>query len=223
MADASLWDEVVGALREFGPAQFADLSLDDSINAMARRAVASAPPEFVLVAFSMGGYVAREIARLAPERVRALVLIATSARGDTPEQTRRKSAAVAQVASGQFKGLSRTSIVSSIHRRRVSDESLIERIRAMGERLGRDVFVRQSSLRRESDTASLAVITCPTLVIAAPDDQLRTVEEAMELQSGIPGASLELVAGSGHMVPLEVPGALADLLCTWLKPRLAPA
>jgi pimeloyl-ACP methyl ester carboxylesterase len=92
MADETLWRDLEAPLARFAPLHYADLRHDSSIEAMARRALDAAPPSFLLVGFSMGGYVAREIARLAPERVRALVLIATSTRPDTPALRQRKGA-----------------------------------------------------------------------------------------------------------------------------------
>lgn len=79
----------------------------------------------------------------------------------------------------------------------------------MGERLGREVFVRQSLIVRDADTARLADIRCPTLVVAGAEDQLRSADEARELADGIPGARLETVPGAGHLIPLEQPQALA--------------
>jgi pimeloyl-ACP methyl ester carboxylesterase len=218
MADADLWADVVPSLQARAPVRHADLTQDDSIASMARRALDAAPPSFDLVGFSMGGYVAREMARLAPVRVRSLVLIATSARSDTPQQARRKLAAVTQLASSgqQFRGLSRASIVSSLQPGRSTDARLIERIRAMGARLGRDTFLRQATINRQSDLDRLAAIRCPTLVVFGEHDRLRSPEEAKELQSGIAGAVLRVIEDSGHMVPMEAPQSLMDLVLPWL-------
>jgi pimeloyl-ACP methyl ester carboxylesterase len=120
-----------------------------------------------------------------PERVQALVLVATSARGDTPDQARRKMDLGKSVNLQRFHGLSRAAIVSSLHPDRAHDERMIERIRAMGERLGGDVFVRHTAQARESDLQRLANIRCPTLVVAADMDRLRSLEEAEELRDGL--------------------------------------
>jgi len=82
----------------------------------------------------------------------------------------------------------------------------------MGERLGREVFVRQSLIVRDADTSRLSGIGCPTLVVAAAEDQLRTPQEARELADGIPGARLATVPNSGHLIPLEQPQALVNAL-----------
>jgi len=108
MADETLWDDMVPALARFGPVVHADLRHDTSVEAMARRVLAAAPPTFLLVGFSMGGYVARAIARQAPDRVRALVLMSTSTRGDTAALQKRKGAIGNAAPSIAFSGLSRT-------------------------------------------------------------------------------------------------------------------
>ena len=80
MADATLWDAMTDDLAPFGPLVATDLSRGEDIERMAASILSDAPERFVAVGFSMGGYVARELARIAPERVEALILIATSAR-----------------------------------------------------------------------------------------------------------------------------------------------
>lgn len=216
MADETLWADMLGPLEPFGPLLHADLRHDSSIEAMARRVLASAPPCFTLVGFSMGAYVAREMARLAPARVRALVLIATSARGDSEAVRRRKGAMSPTAPAAAFVGLSRAAIVSSLHPASSADEALIERVRAMGARLGGEVFRRQSMLVRTGDIGRLHDIACPTLVVAAANDQLRGVDEAEEVRGGIAGATLAVIEDSGHMIPLEAPRRLAALMVDWL-------
>jgi pimeloyl-ACP methyl ester carboxylesterase len=216
MADETLWQDLLPRLEQFGPVVHADLRHDTSIEAMARRALASAPASFLLVGFSMGGYVARDIARLAPERVRALVLIATSTRPDTPSLQKRKGAIGNAAPSIAFSGLSRTAVATSLHPKERNNEALIERVRAMGTRLGGEVFRRQSMLERPGDLDRLHEIRCPTLVVAASQDQLRSLEEARELQAGIPGAELVVIEDTGHMIPIEAPEQLADLIAPWL-------
>ncbi|MCJ2137137.1 alpha/beta hydrolase [Methylobacterium sp. J-026] len=223
MTDADLWSDVADRLAQVGPIAHGDLSRDATIRAMADRAIAAAPDRFALVGFSMGGCVAREIARRAPERVRALVLIATSARADTPAQAQRKAAAVDHVRRRGFAGLSRSAILQSVHPERAGDAALIARIRRMGDRLGGPVFLRQAGQARDSDQARLGLIACPTRVVAAAQDALRGLDEALELQAGIPGAVLTVLDGSGHMLPLEAPAALADAIVPWLMAQASGA
>lgn len=216
MADATLWDAMTDDLTPFGPVVATDLSRGEDIESMAAALLGDAPDTFVAVGFSMGGYVARELARIAPERVSALILIATSARGDTEELIRQRRSAL-RAAPKAFKGLSRPAIVSSLHPDLATDEAMITRVRDMGLRLGGEVFHRQSAMARAGDLGRLAEITQPTLIIAADADHLRGPDEAEELHRGIAGSTLVHIPDSGHMIPLEQPKALAKVMTEWLS------
>lgn len=216
MADATLWDAMTTDLAPFGPVVATDLSRGEDIETMAAALLGDAPDRFIAVGFSMGGYVARELARIAPERVSALILIATSARGDTEELIRQRRSAL-KAAPKAFKGLSRPAIVSSLHPDLATDEVMITRVRDMGLRLGGEVFHRQSAMARAGDLGRLAQISQPTLIIAADADRLRGPDEAEELHRGIAGSTLVHIPDSGHMIPLEQPKALARVMTEWLS------
>jgi len=215
MLDETLWRDVEPRLSMIAPVIHADLRTGQTIAAMAEHILTTCPPRFVLIGFSLGAYVAREIARRAPQRVIALVLIATSARPDGPEHAQRKHAALATSAAG-FRGMSRAALAASLHPRLAGDAEMIERLRQMNVRLGHEVFVRQSMLDRGDDRGRLQDIACPTLVVAAANDQLRRVEEARELADGIRGATLVVIENSGHMIPMEQPAMLATTVASWL-------
>jgi pimeloyl-ACP methyl ester carboxylesterase len=219
MLDASLWDELAGQLPATWQLHRASLDGGATIGAIARHIVERAPQRFVLIGFSLGGYVARQIAASFPERVAALVLIASSLREDTEQQARLKLQTVRALSPSTFNGLSAKSIAQSLHPDRKTDKALIERLRLMGARLGYDVFATQSALRRAGIPSS--EINCPTLVIAAEQDGLRSRDEAMELSESIPGATLEFVKDSGHMIPLEQPEYLGALISGWVR-RVLP-
>lgn len=216
MLDATLWRDVQADLARIGPLVFGELTEGDSVAAMAQHVAQICPPRFVLLGFSLGGYVARELARLLPDRVVALVLVATSGRPDTPERARTKANAALLAPATNFRGMSRAALVASVHPGLAGDTELLDYIRAMGVRLGRDVFVRQSGLQR-SDESGQTPIACPTLVIAAAQDQLRSLEEGQELADSIPGATLRVIDDAGHMLPLEQPKAMVDTIFAWLE------
>jgi pimeloyl-ACP methyl ester carboxylesterase len=216
MLDDALWDGMLPFLPPELPLHFASLAEGESIAAMARAVLAACPAQFTLLGFSMGGYVAREMVRLAPQRVGALALVATSSRADSPQQAEQRGKAARAAPIGPFRGLGRAAIAQSLRPDNAGNEALVAQVRAMGERLGREVFVRQSLIVRDADTARLPAIQCPTLVVAGAEDQLRSADEARELADGIPAAQLEIVQRAGHLIPLEQPQALARLLANWL-------
>ncbi|UGV29189.1 alpha/beta hydrolase [Rhodopseudomonas boonkerdii] len=218
MLDSEMWSELEPELAAYGPAHHVDLRRGTSLEDMADLALEQLPDRFILVGFSLGGYVARQIARRVPDKLSALILIATSARADTPEQIQRKQFAL-QLHDSAFKGLSPTAIAPSLHPKRRLDNALIDRIRQMGIRLGADTFRRQSALARTGDLDQLAAVRCPTLVVAARNDDLRSEVEASELAHGIHDATLMVIENSGHMIPLEQPALLAKTITNWLRHR----
>lgn len=66
------------------------------------------------------------------------------------------------------------------------------------------------------DLELLGDISCPTLIVAGADDRLRSLHEARELHEGIPGSTLAVIKGAGHLIPLERPASLADVVDQWL-------
>lgn len=216
MLDADLWTDTHVALEEIGPVLCADFSQGASIEAFAEQLLEDAlPGPFLLIGFSMGGFVAREAVRRAPERVAALVMCGTSARGDGALQARRQASAGAKSAKA-FSGLSHKAILRAFASDD-ADPALVERVRQMGDELGGEVFMRQSNLHRAGDLDRLGEIACPTLVIAGENDRLRSIAESEELRDGIPGATMIVMPGVGHMMPMEAPDALARIIIDWWK------
>ncbi|MTH76195.1 alpha/beta fold hydrolase [Paracoccus aestuariivivens] len=218
MLDQDLWTDILPALGGFGPFTHADPHSATSIEDMARQTLLVSAAKFDLIGFSMGGYVAREMVRMAPDRVSRLILIATSSRGDNELQARRRVVA-AEAGLATFRGVSRRSIAQSLAASREGDEALIARVHAMSLRLGGDSFRKQAGFYRAGDTAQLDRITCPTLVVAGEQDRLRSMAEARELAHGIPNARFASLP-AGHMLPLEMPDELAQLLREFLSSPL---
>lgn len=220
MCDAGLWDEMRETLGQIGPLHHADLSRGDTIADMAAQLLPHAPRRFLLIGFSMGGTVARHVAISCPGRVTGLVLINSSARGDTREQRSHKRDMVAIARRSTFRGHPRRALRSSVHPDRIGDEALLDRIQAMALRLGRDTFLRQLALERHDERGDLERIRCPTLVIASRQDRLRSLAEAEELAAGIDTSAYHVLENCGHMAPFEQPRALARTISDWAGRRL---
>lgn len=220
LCDAALWEPVLPALSDIARPLVADLAQDDSIAAMARRALAVAPPRFALAGLSMGGYVAFEILRQAPERVSRLALLDTSARPDTEEQTRRRRLLMALAETGQFRGVTPRLLPQLIHPSRAGTP-LAQAVMDMAERIGRDAFLRQQRaiMGRADSRPMLPAIAVPTLVGVGAEDALTPPHLAEEMAAGIPGARLERFAGCGHLPTMEDPAASAAALRPWLLGR----
>ena len=219
LCDAALWRVQVEALGPNAHCVVADLTADDSIDAMARRAIEHLPPRFAVCALSMGGYVALALMRLVPERVTRLCLMDTSARPDTEAQARRRRGLMAMTRGNRFRGVTPRLLPSLIHPDRLSDTLLTAEIMAMADRVGREAFIRQQTaiLGRPDSRPFLADIAVPTLVASGEADQLLPLDHATEMQSLIAGSRLAVLPGCGHLPPLEAPQETSLLLCEWLS------
>ncbi|WBV42588.1 alpha/beta fold hydrolase [Pseudoroseomonas cervicalis] len=217
LCDARLWRDAVAGLHAQAACQVADLTQDDTLRGMALRALEQAPPRFALAGLSMGGYVAFEILRLAPQRVTHLALFDTSARPDSVEAARRRRGLMALSRSGQFRGVTPRLLPSLLHPDAV-DGPLGHEVRAMADRVGHDAFLRQQMaiLHRPDSRPLLPGIAVPTLVAVGEEDTLTPPQLAEEMAALIPGAVLARIPRSGHLPTMEQPEACAGLLRAWL-------
>jgi pimeloyl-ACP methyl ester carboxylesterase len=216
LCDARLWRDQSA---EFPHAIIADLTLDDTVDAMAERALAQVSGRFALCGLSMGGYVALAIMRIAPERVSRLCLLDTSARADTPEQSRRRRGLMAMTRGNQFRGVTPRLLPQLLHPDHLSDAALCQDVLDMAARVGRDAFLRQQQaiLSRPDSMAMLPDITVPTLVGVGDHDALTPPERAREMAGLIPNATLRIVPEAGHLPPMEQPEIVNELLRDWLS------
>lgn len=215
ICDERLWRDVIAGLD--ARSVVADLTQDDSIAAMAARTLAAAPARFALAGLSMGGYVAFEIMRQAPERVTHLALLDTSARADDEarKETRRKG--IEMVGQGKFIGVSRGLLGSLIAPQHMGTP-IAREVQDMSERVGPEVYKRQqvAIMNRVDSRPLLSEIAVPTLVGVGELDKMTPVELAEEIASGIAGADLVRFPDSAHLPTMENPGAVVEAMKRWL-------
>jgi pimeloyl-ACP methyl ester carboxylesterase len=215
ICDERLWRDVIAGLD--ARSIVADLTQDDSIGAMAQRALAAAPARFALAGLSMGGYVAFEIMRQAPERVTHLALLDTSARADDDarKETRRKG--IEMVGQGKFIGVSR-GLLGSLVAPQHMGTPVAGDVQAMSERVGQAAYMRQqvAIMNRVDSRPTLGDIQVPTLVGVGESDKLTPPELAEEMAAGIAGAELVRFPDSAHLPTMENPSAVVEAMKAWL-------
>lgn len=211
MTDYDMWSDFVPFLKDYNVI-YADFSEGATLQELAASNLRRCPERFILLGFSLGGYISRHMLYQAPERVEALVLIGTSTRPTVPPVTDGPAAKM-------FRGMSRSALRRAVHIDRENNEFLIDRLKDMGERLGAEVFGRLSALERKSDLDMMRTIQCPVLVVTADQDRLRTMEEAVEMAQAANAPLVEL-EHCGHMMPMEEPEQLARVVLPWLKKHL---
>ncbi len=218
LEDSDCFEHQIARLRQSAPCSVADLTASDSIAGLARDALDQAPGRrFALAAHSMGGYVAFEILRQAPERVERLALLNTNARPDSPESTANRRRLMA-LAEKDF-----PAVIEALMPRLMTAEALADpdksgTIGAMALAAGKEAFVRQETaiIGRADSRPHLAKIACPTLVVAGREDALMPLELLEEIARGVPGGTLAVIERCGHIPSLEQPEELAELLVSWL-------
>ena len=205
MCDKDLWTDMVPDLQKLGELHYGNVYEDSTLEGMARRVLDSSPEHFVLIGFSMGGFVARVLCLLAPERVSGVAFVASSARGYSEEETERRKKGYGpggrppRAAAG----------APGLHPDRDKDPVLIARLRGMQQRLGREVRARQAALVRRDGYADL--------VVACRQDRLRSFAESERMARHLPNSSYSVIEDCGHMAPLERPHELAALLAGWIR------
>lgn len=217
--DASVFAEQVVALSTVATVEVGDLSLAESIPDLAASVLKSASTKrFVLLGLSLGGYVAFEILRQAPERVAGLVLMDTTARPDTPEASAKREELI-KLATTDLDAVTEQLLPRLSHPERMNLPAVRGVIQSMASGLGAEVFARQQRaiMGRPDSRPTLATIACPTLVICGQDDLITPPELAAEMADGIAKARLEIIAECGHLATLDQPAAVSALLLEWIK------
>ena len=219
LSSPRVYAPVLPALWRFGPVTVANHVRDDNMGAIARRILAEAPPRFALAGHSMGGYIAFEIMRQAPDRVAKLALINTQARIDTPEAIERRRSLMARAKAGQYHAVLDEIFPNLVHSSRRDDAGLRQLIHDMGDDVTVDGFVRQQAaiIGRPDSRPSLAWIKCPTLVLTGDEDKMIPNSLSREMADNIHGAKLVILENCGHMPQPEQPEATAAALVEWLK------
>jgi pimeloyl-ACP methyl ester carboxylesterase len=215
--DAELWRDQISGLSDVARCYVPDLTQGETLRALAQTVLADAEPTFALAGFSMGGYVAQEIARIAPQRIERLALLDTSIRVDTPDRAaRRKALNDAARRPGEFIGISEAILKSYVDPSHLDDIDLTGRIIAMTQRLGREVFLRQNSLEREDGEAALKALRVPLTIICGETDQITPAAGHRQMAKAIGCSHLLVIPQTGHMTPMEAPGPVNGALRHWL-------
>jgi pimeloyl-ACP methyl ester carboxylesterase len=208
-----------GCVHETGP--------DSSLGAMAERVLATAPATFALAGHSMGGRVALEIMRRAPQRVTRIALLDTGWRarpaGNAGDDERAGRHALLAIAREQgMRAMGRAWVQRMVHPARLTDDRLMGAILDMIERQTPDRFAMQieALLARPDAGSVLRGIRCPALVLCGRQDAWAALPQHEEMSTKVPGARLVVVDDCGHMSTMERPERVADALCDWLR---APA
>lgn len=215
--DAELWRDQIADLADIADCHVGDLTGGTRMQAVVTQVLADAPPRFALAGFSLGGFVAQEIVRAAPQRVLRLALLDTSIHADSPERAAQRRSQQASVRlPGRFHGFGDALMRSYVDVSRVDDHALIQRVRDMTARLGADVFLQQSALERRDGHDVLARYRHPLLILCGANDRITPLSISREMHALAPHARLTVLPDCGHLAPMEKPAEVSAALRGWL-------
>lgn len=217
--DATMWRDQIPALPAPWQATVTDVHMrHDSLADMAAALLREHAGDLVLCGASMGGMLAMEAARQAPQRIRGLALLGTNARPETPEMRALRESAVALFAQGRLEEVIRPNIAFAFHPRQAADPVLVQTYLDFVLRAGAEQLIRQNRavMGRPDARPHLPQLRCPVLVMCGDADQLTPPDCAREIAGLVPGAELVVVPQCGHMLTIEQPAAVNAALRAWL-------
>lgn len=218
-ADAVMWQGQLAAMPAHLHAVVSDVhSRHASLPDMARRLLHEHEGELILCGASMGGMLAMELVRQAPQRVKALALLGTSARPETDAMRTLREAAITLFQQGSIDDVLQANLPLAFHPSRSEDLMLRQSYLDFVRRAGARQLIRQNRavMARADARLHLAAVDCPTLVMCGDSDQLTPPECSREIAQLIKGAKFVMLRQCGHMLTMERPAEVNAALLQWL-------
>ena len=218
--DDALWRDQLPALRRHHRVTVSDVHQRHAdLPEMARALLAQHHGPLVLVGSSMGGMLAQHAHREAPHRIRALALLSSTARADTPELIRLRSEAIVEFQNGGAELVLRANAMFAFHPDHAGDAARVDDYVAQILRVGPAQLIAQNRavMARADMRPWLADVRCPLLVACGDQDLLTPLEHSREIAAAVPHARFEVVPNAGHLMTWEQPALVNALLLQWLE------
>ncbi|WP_373050535.1 alpha/beta fold hydrolase [Thalassovita aquimarina] len=218
MCDARLFAPQLADLSRDHAVTVAPITQGETIEDIATGLLEVLPQKFALAGLSMGGIVAMEILRRAPDRVARLALMDTNALAETPQSATMYEPFISKARSGQLDEAMRDFMKPEFLAPGPGRMAILNTVFDMARDIGADVFVRQvrALQRRQDQQPTLRKCKCPALVLCGEEDGLTPVKRHRFMADLIPYAELEIIPGAGHLPVLEQPGAVTAALRRWM-------
>ncbi|MCV6586603.1 MAG: alpha/beta fold hydrolase [Marinibacterium sp.] len=219
MCDARLFQPQIAALSGSRPVMTCPLAARDSVQALAADILIHAPPRFALAGLSMGGIVAMEVLRQAPDRVDRLALLDTNPLAERPEVKARRTPQMQAVRDGRLRAVMRDEMKPNYLADGPRQGAILDLCMAMATDLGPEVFLSQSQalMDRPDQCDTLRIYGGPALVLCGAEDRLCPPERHHLMHDLLGASTLHVIDGAGHLPTLEQPDATTAALRRWLE------
>lgn len=186
---------------------------------LAENVLAQSPDEFALLGLSMGGILAMEILRQAPERITHLALLDTNPRAELNAVKQRRGPQIEAVKKGDLTKIMRDEMKPNYLVDSPNKLDILNLCMEMAEDLGDQAFINQSiALRDRPDYQNvLKGVDIPTLIMCGRQDVLCPIERHELMHELISGSTLHIVDSAGHLPTLEQPEIVNKALDLWLE------
>jgi len=218
LCDERLFAHQIEHLAGIASVEVGNLTTADTITGMAAAVLDRAPPRFTLAGLSLGGIVAIEMMRIAPERISQLALLDTNHNPPTPSQIATWRMFEELARAGRFEDVTRRYLLDSLLHDKTPES--ITLVLDMAARVGREGFLIQNAAQptRPDNRRVLPTISAPTLVLCGRQDRVCPVPVHEELAAAIPEARLVVIPGAGHLSTIDQPELVTQAMRSWLIP-----
>lgn len=218
MCDARLFGPQIAELSADTAVMVAPITKGDRIEEIASSLLDVLPPRFALAGLSMGGIVAMEVLRRAPDRVTRLALMDTNPLAETPQVAAAREPQIVAAKTGNLLDVMREKMKPNYLAPGQNSQAVLDLVMEMAQALGPDVFVRQSRAlqRRRDQQSTLRKCKVPTLVLCGAHDTLCPVKRHEFMSELIPNAHLKIIENAGHLPTLEQPAETTAALRGWM-------
>ncbi|WP_158233816.1 alpha/beta fold hydrolase [Sporosarcina sp. P3] len=199
-----------------------DVPALEDVGSIADQLLKELPTEFHLFGYSFGGYVALAIIDKAPERVKSLALVSSVANADTAKMKQVRESAIQRVQAGEYEEMVRATASKGVHPDHIDRQDITEIREQMMKEYGADRYMAhlRATASRPDRAELLSTIDYPVLIVGSPNDQVVPFERQQNMVEHLQHPIVKEIEDAGHLIPLEQPEKLADILGDYISQKI---
>jgi len=217
MCNQDLWQFVFPKIENYIP-EYIDITSATSFEEINQIIISKITSPAILVGFSLGGFSALNFACHYPEKINKLIIVAANAKGLSENELRLRRSTIQFLETHTYKGISNTRVQQFLHTDNRQHKTLINIIKKMDADLGKETLIKQlmATSKRVDITSQLKTIDVPILLIGSKEDALVSHQDILTLKKDLTKGIAVILKNCGHMIPLEKPKELAEIINKYL-------